>query len=237
LGASAFLFFFTPDLPSASPRNAVCGHAIGIIAGYVSLLIFGFASAPPASAASINGTRVLAIAFSLALTGFLMIILKMDHPPAGATALMVLVGIVSNPRQLVVLELAVVMLELQAIAINRVAGIDYPLWRRVPKDGGDKRMWSPEKAAAASSAAAVSWGAFMFLNGFITIGILTGTAMVLRIPFIFPSLGATAFLFFFCPALPSASPRNAVCGTAVSLLSGFVALSVLGLGGLTQLSP
>jgi CBS-domain-containing membrane protein len=97
-------------------------------------------------------------------------------------------------------------------------------------------MWSPEKAASTSSAAAVSWGAFMFLNGFITIGILAGVAMLLRVPFIFPSLGATAFLFFFCPGLPSASPRNAICGTAIGILAGFIALNIFGLGSVAQLS-
>src|SRR5437867_4196743 len=163
LGASAFLFFFTPDLPSASPRNAICGHGIGILSGLTALLLFGLYSAPPASTAGIDGNRVMAVAFSLGLAGALMIIFKTGHPPAGATALIVSLGIVSKPIPLLVVELAVVMLALQAIAINRFAGIDYPLWRRVPKEGA-VRIWSPEKAASTSSAAAISWGAFMFLN-------------------------------------------------------------------------
>jgi CRP-like cAMP-binding protein len=36
------------------------------------------------------------------------------------------------------------------------------------------------------------WALFMFINGFISIGILCGLAMVFRTPFIFPSLGAFA---------------------------------------------
>src|SRR5215470_288151 len=43
------------------------------------------------------------------------------------------------------------------------------------------------------------WALFMFINGFISIGILCGLALVFQTPFIFPSLGATAFLFFFTP--------------------------------------
>ena len=46
----------------------------------------------------------------------------------------------------------------------------------------------------------------MFLNGFITIALLAAVAMVSRTPFVFPSLGPTAFLFFFTPRAPAASP-------------------------------
>src|SRR5207247_2225364 len=56
------------------------------------------------------------------------------------------------------------------------------------------------------------WALFMFINGFISIGILCGLAKVFRTPFIFPSLGATAFLVFFTPTTPAASPRNTLCG-------------------------
>src|SRR5262249_46049654 len=67
------------------------------------------------------------------------------------------------------------------------------------------------------------WALFMFVNGFISIGILCGLAMVFRTPFIFPSLGATAFLAFFTPTAPSASPRNALCGHAIGIACGCAA--------------
>lgn len=37
-------------------------------------------------------------------------------------------GIITAPLHLLVIEIAVVMLTLQAIVINRHAGIDYPTW-------------------------------------------------------------------------------------------------------------
>jgi hypothetical protein len=40
----------------------------------------------------------------------------------------------------------------------------------------------------------------MFLNGFVTIALLAAVAMATRTPFVFPSLGPTAFLFFVTPA-------------------------------------
>src|SRR5207253_10517913 len=73
------------------------------------------------------------------------------------------------------------------------------------------------------------WALFMFINGFISIGILCGLSMVFRTPFIFPSLGATAFLVFFTPTTPAASPRNALCGHAIGIACGYAALWVTGL--------
>ena len=76
----------------------------------------------------------MAAALSLALTASLMILLKAAHPPAGATTLIISLGIVSRPFYLFVIEVAVVLLVLQAIIINRLAGLDYPLWARVARN-------------------------------------------------------------------------------------------------------
>jgi CBS-domain-containing membrane protein len=82
----------------------------------------------------VDGRRLLAAALSLAATGALMILLKAAHPPAGATTLIISLGIVTCPFHLVIIEVAVALLALQAIGINRLAGIDYPLWaRRTPR--------------------------------------------------------------------------------------------------------
>lgn len=40
---------------------------------------------------------------------------------------------------------------------------------------------------------------YVFVNGFITIGVLAMLALVSRNPFVFPSLGPTAYLLFFSP--------------------------------------
>ncbi len=44
LGPTAFLFFFTPRAPAASPRHTIYGHAIGIVCGYGALWLFGLAA-------------------------------------------------------------------------------------------------------------------------------------------------------------------------------------------------
>ena len=135
LGPTAFLFFFSPTSPTASPRHTILGHAIGIACGYGALWVTGLAHAAPALAAGVDLPRVVAAALSLALTGALMILLKAAHPPAGATTLIISLGIVTKPTYLVLIEVAVALLTVQAIVINRVAGIDYPLWAKRLRGG------------------------------------------------------------------------------------------------------
>lgn len=56
-----------------------------------------------------------------------MILFKAAHPPAGATTLIISRGIVTKPTYLLLIEVAVALLTVQAFAINRLAGLDYPL--------------------------------------------------------------------------------------------------------------
>lgn len=137
LGPTAFLVFFTPDAPSASPHHTVLGHAIGLICGYGALWVFGLLHAGTALHAGITGPRILAVALSLALTGGLMILTRCAHPPAGATTLIVSLGLVTRPLDLLVIEIAVCVLALQAIVINRLAGLDYPLWAKRKRARGN----------------------------------------------------------------------------------------------------
>ncbi len=132
LGPTAFLFFYTPTAPAASPRNTVLGHGIGVLAGYFSLVVTGLTAAGPALAVGVTGPRVVAAGLSLGLTAGLMVLLRAPHPPAGATTLIISLGILTKPWQLAVLMGAVVLLIAQALVINRLAGLPYPLWK--PKE-------------------------------------------------------------------------------------------------------
>lgn len=137
LGPTAFLFFFTPTLPTASPRHTIYGHIIGIACGYGALCLVGLQHAPPAMVMGVDPARIAAAALSLAATGALMILFKAAHPPAGATTLIVSLGIITKPQHLAIMLLAVALLTVQAIVINRLAGIDYPFWaKRVAPEKG-----------------------------------------------------------------------------------------------------
>jgi CBS-domain-containing membrane protein len=132
LGPTAFLLFYTPLLPASSPRNTLGGHAIGAAAGYLSLVVFGLTDAAPALASEVTGARVGAAALSLGLTSGAMVWARVPHPPAGATTLIVSLGILREPEQLVLLMLAVALLVGQGFVINRLAGIPYPAWSPRP---------------------------------------------------------------------------------------------------------
>lgn len=132
LGPTAFLLFYTPLLPASSPRNTVFGHLIGALAGYFALVAFGLTDAAPALGSSVTAGRVGAAALSLGLTSGAMVWARVPHPPAGATTLIVSLGILREPEQLAVLMAAVVLLVAQGYLINRLAGIPYPSWRPPP---------------------------------------------------------------------------------------------------------
>ena len=76
--------------------------------------------------------RVGAAALSLGLCAGLMVWLRVPHPPAGATTLIVSMGILTTPEEIGMLMLAVFLLLVQCWTINRLAGINYPLWKAGP---------------------------------------------------------------------------------------------------------
>lgn len=83
LGPTAFLFFFAPRSPAAALRHAIYGHAIGLICGYGSLVVFGLQHAPSAMHGTVDVQRVLAAALSLSLTDAMMIAFNAVHPRQG----------------------------------------------------------------------------------------------------------------------------------------------------------
>lgn len=128
LGPTAYLLFFSPLAKASSPRNTILGHAIGLICGYAAFVLTGAGSIPFGAHPGIFWPRILAAALSLSTTGAFMALLDVSHPPAGATTLIVSLGIISRPRELVVIEIAVFLLVAQALLINRLAGLNYPFW-------------------------------------------------------------------------------------------------------------
>lgn len=99
-----------------------------LLFGHTAHLVWlAWSAAGPALAVGVTWPRVIAAALSLGLTAGLMVLCKSPHPLAGATTLIISLGILTQPRQLVLLLVAVVLLTIQAFAINRLAGIPYPL--------------------------------------------------------------------------------------------------------------
>ena len=52
-----------------------------------------------------------------------------------APPLIIAFGIITRPYHLLIVEAAVAILVLQALIINRLAGIEYPVWAAAARDG------------------------------------------------------------------------------------------------------
>jgi len=70
---------------------------------------------------------------------------------------------------------------------------------------------------------------YTFTGGLVTIALSGALAWVLEEPLVFPSLGATAFLFFETPMAEVASPRNTIIGHYLGAAIAFLWLTVFGL--------
>lgn len=133
LGPTAYLLFFSPLADASSPRNTILGHAIGLVCGYLAFVFTGAGTVPFGIHPGIFWPRILAAALSLSATGAVMVLSRVNHPPAGATTLIVSLGIIAKPRELVIIEIAVLLLATQALLINRLAGVPYPLWNTLSR--------------------------------------------------------------------------------------------------------
>lgn len=82
--------------------------------------------------------RVGAVTLALVLTFAAMTWLRVPHAPAGATTMIVALGVLHGVRDYVVMMLAVIALVLLAAGINRLHGDHTPWWgpKRVPETAG-----------------------------------------------------------------------------------------------------
>lgn len=142
LGPTAYLFF-SPLGKNSSPRSTILGHAVGLVCGYWAFVLTGAGALPFGVHQGIFWPRILAAALSLSSTGALMVLLDVSHPPAGATTLIVSLGIISKPIELAIIEVAVFLLVAQALAISRLAGLRYPWWNAVASVDKEESPGSP----------------------------------------------------------------------------------------------
>lgn len=70
---------------------------------------------------------------------------------------------------------------------------------------------------------------YTFVGSLIAVSISGLAAWALDEPLLFPSLGATAFLFFETPMAEVASPRNAMIGHVTAVLAALAAIAAFGL--------
>ncbi|HEY0637659.1 MAG TPA: HPP family protein [Pseudonocardiaceae bacterium] len=120
LGPTAMLIFDSPRQRSGSPRNTLVGHGVAILAGLACLTAFDLADSAPVLQEGITAARIGAAAASVALTVLVLRLLSCAHPPAGATTLIVSLGLLSAPTELLAIAAAVLLVTLLGALLNRL---------------------------------------------------------------------------------------------------------------------
>lgn len=93
LGPTIFLQVLEPQQPSSRPYHIVVGHAIGVGAAVLAVLVCAAESTPPVLIAHLlSGERVVASALAVSLMLLGQVLLKAAHPPAAATVLLITLG-------------------------------------------------------------------------------------------------------------------------------------------------
>jgi len=108
LGPTLMVVAETPREPAAHPRNVLVGHLVGLGAGLIGLLVTGLRSHPSAVQEGLTGHRLVAVCLAIGLTALLLQLIRCPHPPAGATTLIVALGILRTTPELRTMALAVV---------------------------------------------------------------------------------------------------------------------------------
>ncbi len=121
LGPTVMVLVERPRAAAAAPRNVLLGHLAGIAVGWLCLALTGLLHAPPAITAGLSGVRIVAAVLSVALTILVLLALRAPHAPAGATTLIVSLGVLRTGPQLLTIVLAV-MLVLAVVWLPGPAG-------------------------------------------------------------------------------------------------------------------
>src|SRR3954468_17303175 len=103
LGPTAMLFFARPLPPETSVGTTVVAHWVGIVVGLACLLAFGIRHDGPAVVSGLTATRVVAPALSVAATAAILRLIRSPHAPAGASTLIVSLGLLTTNKQLIMM--------------------------------------------------------------------------------------------------------------------------------------
>ena len=130
LGPTVMIFFQSPRNAAARPLNTIVGHFVGIVVGLLCLLAVGQAGHPSAPVAGLNPQYLIAGVLSVGITTAVLTLVHLPHPPAGATTLIVSLGILQGAPALLSMAGAIVLITVLGWAADRL------LLGRPPQEAG-----------------------------------------------------------------------------------------------------
>ncbi|MEA2520275.1 MAG: hypothetical protein QOF49_2355, partial [Chloroflexota bacterium] len=141
LGPTAALVATEPAAPTSRAWNVVVGHAGGLLAGILALLLFGAANVPtPFDDHVLDPSRAAACVAAIAMTILGGMLARGSHPPAAATTLLVTLGVIRTGTDVLNLAVGVVLIALAGEGIRRVRlHRPSPAMRSAPSNGRMRR--------------------------------------------------------------------------------------------------
>ncbi len=119
IGASAMLLFTAPAAPISRPRCVLGSHIIAALVGWTWLRLLGLGDAPHPLSAPLDVWHMASGVLSLTCTAWLIRRCDVYHPPAGATTLIVGLGLLPATRHVLIIAAAAVLLALYAGLVFR----------------------------------------------------------------------------------------------------------------------
>ena len=126
LGPSLFLIFYAPQKAMSSPRNTFLAHLLGGGMGFLVYKLFCYFTL--ISSPGFGLGKMFSAALVVGILGFLMVRLRILHPPAASTALIAATGYLPHWHYLLILALALFIIISQAKIFHFLAGVKYPWW-------------------------------------------------------------------------------------------------------------
>jgi len=134
IGPTIFIIVGFPLSEQAHPRNILYSTVIAIIAGVISLALFGLIDvAPDLNDLSWTRSGALVVAVAIAVGG--IIAFRSIHAPAVATAMIIAAGLLKNPVDWLSVFLGVLAVTIIGVAVNRACGKPQALWWRPQPPG------------------------------------------------------------------------------------------------------
>jgi hypothetical protein len=110
LGPTTLTVVSRPGMKQNRPSSIIGGHLFGAAVATILLIIFGIYWMPSVIRVGFSEARIVVAALAVGLTTVFEEETPLYHPPAAATTLLVALGLMSQPLQLLSIVLGVVLI-------------------------------------------------------------------------------------------------------------------------------